>query len=357
MNKQQREVTRRRASEAKRWKVYRRGVEIWLVRLLAGLVPKLSRAWVMKCAVGLGNIAFQVDTKGRAVTLGNLEVALGDQYDPVELERLGRLSYQNLARTFLDLLWSPNVTPENVYDLVDIAPNPELEALRAAEQPVIIAGPHFGHWEFANILFGYAGFEFMIIATDIKNPEVDRVVNSFRERSGQQVIRKSGAVLKMIRRLKAGKTVAFLVDQSLRPEQPSMVVKFFGLPVCVSTIHAELANRTGAPIVHIWCYPQPDGRYRMVTGKPIYCTPDHDIEATVQETMKAFEDSIRERPELFLWNYKHWRFKPVHTQAKFPAYANVSGKFDKKVADKFAERVAEAEAAAEKSKALAGTAS
>jgi Kdo2-lipid IVA lauroyltransferase/acyltransferase len=315
---------------------------------------------VMKCSIALGNLAFMVDGRGRAVTLSNLEVALGDNYDPTELERLARLSYQNLARTFLDLLWSPNITPENVYDLVDIAPNPELEALRAAGVPVIIAGPHFGHWEYANILFGYAGFEFMIIATDIKSHEVDMVVNSFRERSGQQVIRKAGAVLRMIRRLKAGKTVAFLVDQSLRPEQPSMVVKFFGLPVCVSTIHAELANRTGAPIVHIWCYPKPDGRYTLVTGKPIYCTPEYDIEATVQETMKAFEASIRERPELFLWNYKHWRFKPIHTAIKFPFYANVSSNFDKKVAAKFAERVAEAEAAeeaaAEKSRALVGAA-
>lgn len=352
MKQSKQEAIRRTASEAKTWKVYRRAVEVWLVRLLSSLVPMLSRAWVMKCSKALGSIAYLVDERGRNVTLGNLEVAFGEQYDVAERERLARDSYQNLARVFLDLLWSPNITPENVYDILTVAPNPEVEALRAADKPVIITGPHFGHWEFANILFGYAGFEFMIIATDIKNPEVDRVVNLLRERSGQKIIRKGNAILRMVKRLKAGKTVGFLVDQSLRPEKPSIVVKFFGLPVCVSTIHVELAIRTGAPIVHIWCYPEADGRYTMVTGKPIYLTSADDIEEKVQETMKAFEDRVRERPELFLWNYKHWRFKPIHTRVKFPAYANVSSNFDKKVARKFADRLEEAREAAATADAL-----
>jgi KDO2-lipid IV(A) lauroyltransferase len=313
------------------WKQYRSHVEVWLVNGLAWLIPFCSRRWVMRFSRGLGILAYAVDRKGRAITLANLEVVLGRQYSLKERRRIALRTYQNLARTFFDLIWSTNIDSGNVHKFVKIISSPELDQLRAEGKPVIITGQHFGHWEFANVLSGHAGFEYMTIGTQIKNAGVDQVVTALRERSGQIMIRKGNAMLRMVKRLKAGKTVAFLVDQSLRPEQSSEVADFFGLPVCVPSIHAEMAIRSGSPIVHIWCLPEEDGTYILKFGPPLFYPPGADVQVIVQETLAVFEDAVRQRPELFLWNYKHWRFKPLHTELRFPFYANVSTKFDSKV--------------------------
>jgi len=42
------------------------------------------------------------------------------------------------------------------------------------------------------------------------------------------------------------------------------------------------------------------------------------------------ERSIRARPELWLWAYKQWRFRPsAETPEEYPAYSNSAKRFDK----------------------------
>ena len=35
------------------------------------------------------------------------------------------------------------------------------------------------------------------------------------------------------------------------------------------------------------------------------------------------------RPELWLWAYKHWRYRPADAKRPYPFYSNVSKKFEK----------------------------
>ena len=41
---------------------------------------------------------------------------------------------------------------------------------------------------------------------------------------------------------------------------------------------------------------------------------------------------MRERPELWLWNYRHWRYRPRGAEREYPAYSHESGKFERALA-------------------------
>jgi len=46
------------------------------------------------------------------------------------------------------------------------------------------------------------------------------------------------------------------------------------------------------------------------------------------------EPSIRKYPELWLWSYKHWRFKPAGPEGeRYPFYANSTPRFERKLAE------------------------
>jgi KDO2-lipid IV(A) lauroyltransferase len=320
------------AQEISPWKRRRQRLETWLLRLVEGGIPWLPRGAVLRLARALGDLAWRLDRRGREVALANLEIAFGDRYTEEERARIGRDSYRNMARTMLELFWSPNIGPHNVRDFLEFDPPPELAALRAEGRPVIFTGLHYGNWEFNSILLGYAGIEAMVLANDLKNPEAGLVIERLRARGGQIPIGRQNSVLRLLKRIRGGGTIGILVDQTLRPEWPSVAVEFFGLPVCATTLEAELARRTGAPLVHLWCRPEADGRYTIVCDPPLHYPRETGNAEIVQNTMRVFEESIRRRPDLYVWNYKHWRYMPRGTQLRFPFYANVSGAFDKKVA-------------------------
>lgn len=314
------------------WKQRRQRLEALLLRGLAAVIPQLPRRGSLWLGDILGILAWWLDKRGRAVALANLEIAFGNEYSPERRARIGRESYQNMARTIVELFWSPNIGPHNIDAFLTFAPNPDLEALLAAKKPIIFTGLHYGNWEFNSLLSGYAGIPAMVLANDVKNPAVGEVIQALRERGGQIVVGRQNSVLRLLKRVKGGGYIGVIVDQTLRPEWPSVVVDFFGLPVCVTTLEAELAQRTGAPLMHMRCRPEADGHYTMVTGPAEYYPRGSDNTEIVQKTMATFEQAIRERPEFFVWNYKHWRYMPRQTELRFPFYANVSGAFDKKLA-------------------------
>ena len=92
----------------------------WLgVRLLAYIIPRLSRRLAVQFAQIAGTIAAYLDLAGRRVALSNLEAAFGDRFSATERARITRQSYQQFAGTMIDLFWSPRVNAKNYRKLID----------------------------------------------------------------------------------------------------------------------------------------------------------------------------------------------------------------------------------------------
>ncbi len=60
--------------------------------------------------------------------------------------------------------------------------------------------------------------------------------------------------------------------------------------------------------------------------------PGASYQEITQGCWDFFEPFIRERPELWLWNYKHWRYKPQDAAREYPFYAHPAKRFDQAIA-------------------------
>ena len=79
--------------------------------------------------------------------------------------------------------------------------------------------------------------------------------------------------------------------------------------------------------------PLPDGRCRIVINPALTLPPDANPQQIAQACWDFYESRIRERPELYMWAYKHWRYRPRDAApGDYPFYANVSSKFEKLLA-------------------------
>jgi lauroyl/myristoyl acyltransferase len=108
--------------------------------------------------------------------------------------------------------------------------------------------------------------------------------------------------------------------------------------MCVPLLHAVLADRAGALLVPVETLPLPNGSCRVIAHRPVELPADASTAEIAQRCWHVFEPIVRARPELWLWPYKHFRFRPRDAARPYPTYANESGAFEKLLKSVAAER-------------------
>ncbi len=315
------------------WKRFRYQLEQIGCEVLAFAIPLLPRSALLLLARGAGTLAFYFDHRGREVALGNLHCVFGEAVSLSERETMAKQSFQNFARTMLDLFWAKRLDPQNYERWMQVDGFDRVRQRLATEKRgAIFMCVHEGNWEWASLACGFLGFGNVVVAENFKNPRLTEVFKRRREHSGQTLIPQENSILRLLKVAKRGGATGMLIDLNLKPSQAATVLEAFGpdgLMMCVPLLHAVIAQRTGALLVPVETQPQPDGTCRIIAHQPVEWDATASVREIAQRCWDAFEPIIESRPELYLWPYKHFRFRPRDAKRPYPAYANKSSRFDK----------------------------
>jgi Kdo2-lipid IVA lauroyltransferase/acyltransferase len=118
--------------------------------------------------------------------------------------------------------------------------------------------------------------------------------------------------------LKEGTPVAMLLDQNAGKH--GVFVPLFGRPASTLPTAAEIALRTGSPIVCVTSWrDEAAGVHRLRLGRIIraerWAGPrderyDAEVRRITAEYTRNIEDAVRERPEQWLWLHRRWKTRP-----------------------------------------------
>lgn len=102
-----------------------------------------------------------------------------------------------------------------------------------------------------------------------------------------------------------------MIDQKVPVRQGGILADFFGHPAPTTPLLAELALRTGAPIISGRCHPIERGRCRLVLGPEIEFEAsgnfEQDVHDLTQKCLDYIESYIRKDPEFWIWGHKRWK--------------------------------------------------
>jgi lauroyl/myristoyl acyltransferase len=308
------------------WKSYRYRLEYGACAALAWGIPKLPRRLCASLAKVLGTFVFLLDRRGRAVAFANLRAALGERSDA---RAIACESYRQFVRTMFDLFWSPALTRENVERYIHHEGLEVFANLQAQKRGVIVMCVHNGGFEWASLGAGFYGLNGKIVTEDFKNPSLAGIFKRLREVSGHEIIGQEGSIIRLLKQVKRGHTSGVLIDLNLRPDQPAVVIEAFGMKMCVTFLHAVLAQRGNAALLPLESELLPDGSCRVRFHPPLEPAPGATPQQIAQMCWDFYEPTIRAHPERWLWAYKHWRYRPRGTGRAYPFYANESSKFEK----------------------------
>jgi len=304
------------------WKRQRYWLEYHALRAASALVCLMPWRWIGPLANFVGYVFFNFDYRRRAVTQANLRSAFGERFSEQELQVIGRNSYGVFARTALELLWSSNLSKEMLDEIITTEGLDPMPVHGAEGRPALYFCLHAGNFEWLSQITCRHFGNFPVIAQKLKNPLLGPLFDGWRSALGQEIMPQKGAMLRTIRHLKEGGKMGMLIDLNLKPSEGPVVIRCFGHLTPVTRLPAELALRTGAALVPVECLPRQDGGYIVRYLQELPVTSENTPEQIAQACWDALEPGLHAHPELWLWSYKHWRYRPEGIQGEgYPFYA------------------------------------
>ena len=283
---------------------------VWMILKILGVLPrKLARG----LAVGVTRILYALLPKLQKTAKFNLQLAF-PEWSEAQRQAVIQGMLHNLGRMAAEFARLPCLTKENIEQLVVLDGNENfLEGQQRGKGVLYLTG-HIGAWELSSSAHALYGFPLHYMARPIDNPRVDKLVNTYRCRSGNQPIFKNESARALLKILREARTVGILADQNTMPEE-GVFVDFFGESACTTTGVARVALHTDAAVVPgyaVWDAGMQKYRLRFEPQVELIRTGDaeKDIFENTQQFAKIIEGIIRKYPEQWVWIHARWKTRP-----------------------------------------------
>ena len=205
-------------------------------------------------------------------------------------------------------------SPEDICRLLSFENWHYFAEAEADKRGLIILTAHLGvHELIGSVVALYRG-PMHVIARPVfesdSRPSRHQDSRALRELVHAQETRAARGMLKAMDR---AERVAILIDQRVHPHH-GVEVPFFGRPSWTSPLPAQISLRSGAPVLPIFAYRMPRGRYRIVAHPPIRSVSSggskpaaSDVAALTARYSEVTEAAIRRELDQWLWMHDRWR--------------------------------------------------
>jgi len=258
---------------------------------------------------GLYLLAYHLIGYRKKVVFGNLERAFPER-TPGEIKQIARKFYHHLCDLVLESAVSMFFSREEAQKKISCK-NPELveELYQKGKQVIAVTG-HYGNWELLPILGLLFEYRTIAVYKPLRNEYFNRFILKNREKFGatpvpmEQVAR----TLMDFRQKNILTLSVFLSDQRPLRRQIQYWTRFMGMDTPMYLGVEKLSKKLDAAVIFIKIRKVRRGQYEaeceMVCENPSLLEP-YQITGTHVRILEAL---IRERPELWLWSHRRWRY-------------------------------------------------
>jgi KDO2-lipid IV(A) lauroyltransferase len=263
---------------------------------------------VRATGTAIGLAFYALDRAHRRIAERNLAAAFPVRPE-AERRAIVRAAFAHFGRLALEVLKFGTLTPEQMLARVEVVGEDRCRAAYAHGKGVLFVTGHFGFWELQALVHALRVEPIAVLARALDNPELNRLLEGIRGRTGNTVVYRKETIRRVLRQLQAGRGVAVLIDQHTL-SRDAIYVDFFERPAATTSAVAALALRTGARVLPVFALPLPGGRFRLIYEHPVE-PPSPELPDAVREFTQRCTDVlemyVRRYPELWLWMHRRWR--------------------------------------------------
>lgn len=292
-----------------------------MIAVVLGIVRVIPRALGLWLFRALGWVLSYLMPERRRVALTNLDIAFGTTLTPAEKTRIATLSFQNSLSLIFDFFKVPQLSPAERAQIVTIHGEEHLKAALALGRGVLAVSAHFGNFPLLLTSMSQQGYPIHVVTRPFKAGWADDFYRGVLGRFGTATFPKDRVAIRILKALKAGEIVGYVLDQNMRAEN-GIFVDFFGQRACTIKGLATLSGRYGTPILPAFILSEQGGRH-VIQIEPAYvpddlsAMKDQELELTQYFTHRI-EAWIRSYPEQWLWTHRRWKTRPAGEPGLYP---------------------------------------
>jgi len=249
----------------------------------------------------IGTVMYYLRPGLRANVQRNMKQVMGPEVPAKEVRAASRRVMRNAARYYADLVRVPRLNMERVFSeriTVVYGLNHLMDAI-ATKRGVILVSAHYGNPEIVLQSSVAIGIHTLSLTEPLQPRRLCDLVHKLRGSHGQVFRPLSlSSVREAIRWLRDGKVVPLLCDRDI--QNTGVVLPFFGTETRVPVGAAELALRTGALVIPMFCRRTKGGRFDVFAEPPLEMTitgdPEEDVRTITLRIIAAIEQYVRQDP-------------------------------------------------------------
>ncbi len=282
----------------------------YLYRLLGWLAPLVPPSLGYRLATIGGDVFYYLQKTTRANVYDNVKHILeGTRKGLDNIEGVVRGVFRNMAKNYYDLFRAPSVSLAEVIRLVEVRGWDHIEAALSKGKGLILVSAHFGNTDLVARILAVREVPVVIPVEHLKPETLFRYICSLRANKYLRLIPIDGPLLELFRALRRNEVVGLIVDRDITDS--GIVVDFFGAPARLPDGYAQLALRTGAPIVVGFSRRLPDNTFVINLEPPLELEDtgnrEHDVRVGVEKVVSILERYIGEYPEQWVMSVPIWR--------------------------------------------------
>ncbi len=273
-----------------------------ILRGLIRLVCALPNRAALGLGRGLGLLAWVFDPFHRRVVEVQMRAALGGAYR----SGMSREVFKHHGDILIDAVRYAYLDDETIRQKVTVKGREHLQAALAAGRGIMLITGHLGNWEVLAHIPRLLGVEFCVMADTRRDPQHESIVDELRSRSGATILPPKGKALMLIRELKKGRTIGFVVD-SRGDRRGGIFCPVFGLPALTNPAPAVIALKGDALIVPVAAIKEGDSYTLTFEPALDVRTCKADPVQEISDWMQSWVESVvRSRPVQWFWLYSRW---------------------------------------------------
>ena len=291
-------------------------IKYFLIRVMFKTAGRLAvfmpESLTYRFCVGLALLGYRYVPRFRKLARGHLEIAFGNEKSPEEIESILKQAYINQGKNLAEFLMIPYKSAAWIQRRIDYNdPNRVLDTELAKGCGVIAVGAHIGNNELA---CAWIGINKLPMVTVVK-AQRDALITEFimetrRKWDTKMLYRAVGVKAECLKQLGDNKIIGLVADQNTA--RNGVFVDFFGKKAATATGPADIAMKTGLPVVpSFFSTRNPDNTLtiHILDPIPMRNTGDResDILHNVQLYTKVIEEFIRKYPSEYLWWHQRWK--------------------------------------------------
>ena len=276
-------------------------------KFLMLLPKKLRRAFFIL----LANIAYFFSKRYTKVVRENLEFVYGNNLDEKFIDDITKYSYKSLLLNFLYTLEGRYYTIDDIAQKVKFENLEIIQKIQQQKRPIIFVTAHYGAWELGAEMLSALVEPIMIVFKKMNNQYFENYLLSSRAKWKMDYAEKHGAAKELVKRLRAKKAIAILIDTNVS-KQDALEVEFLNHPALQIKSTAYLARKFDAALIPILIHAdENDENYIIKVYEELIPPRTEDIENDIliatQMQASWLSCEILKNPKPWFWLHRRWK--------------------------------------------------